>query len=107
MDERIHFIAALKTCRWTMTELCRIYGISRKTGYKWAVRYGREGLDGLKDRSRRPASCPHRTDERCDQALVEERRKHPTWGARKLLARLRRRHPEAGDPAGSAMAALT
>jgi len=60
VDQRLRFIAALSSCRWTMTELCRIYGISRKTGYKWSIRYGEEGLDGLKDRSRRPKSCPHR-----------------------------------------------
>ncbi|HUP21321.1 MAG TPA: IS481 family transposase [Thermoanaerobaculia bacterium] len=107
MDQRMHFVAALSTCRWTMSELCRLYGISRKTGYKWATRYGQQGLDGLKDRSRRPTSCPHRTDERCEAELVEERRKHPTWGARKLLARLRRRHPDWPWPAAStATAAL-
>jgi transposase len=54
----MHFVALLSTCRWTMSELCRSYGISRKTGYKWAARYGQQGLDGLKDRSRRPTSCP-------------------------------------------------
>lgn len=101
VDQRMHFIAALDTCRWTMSELCRAYGISRKTGYKWAKRYGREGFDGLKDRSRRPERCPHRTDERCEKALVEERKRHPTWGARKLLARLRRREPDWPWPAAS------
>lgn len=64
------------------------------------------GVDGLKDRSRRPTSCPHRTDERCEAELVEERRKHPTWGARKLLARLRRRHPDWPWPAASTATAV-
>ncbi|HEX6202403.1 MAG TPA: IS481 family transposase [Thermoanaerobaculia bacterium] len=106
VDQRMHFVAALSTCRWTMSELCRLYGISRKTGYKWATRYGRQGVDGLKDRSRRPASCPHQTDERCEAALVEEREKHPTWGARKLLARLGRRHPDWPWPAASTATAV-
>ena len=48
VDQRLRFIAAFSSCRWTMAELSRIYGISRKTGYKWATRYGEEGLDGLK-----------------------------------------------------------
>lgn len=106
MDQRMRFIAALSTCRWTMSELCRVYGISRKTGYKWATRYGEQGLDGLKDRSRRPVSCPHSTDERCEKALVVERQKHPTWGARKLLARLRRRHCDWPWPSPSTATAL-
>jgi transposase InsO family protein len=97
----MRFIAALSTCRWTMSELCRLYGISRKTGYKWAERYGELGLDGLKDRSRRPTICSHRTEARCAAELVKERKKHPTWGARKLLARLRRRHPDWPWPAAS------
>jgi putative transposase len=101
VDQRLRFIAAFSSCRWTMAELCRIYGISRKTGYKWTTRYGEEGLDGLKDRSRRPKSCPHRTDERCARKLVEERKKHPSWGARKLLARLRRRYPDWPWPVAS------
>jgi len=101
VDQRLRFIAALSSCRWTMTELCRMYGISRKTGYKWSIRYGEEGLDGLKDRSRRPKSCPHRTAERCERKLVEERTKHPTWGARKLLVRLRRQYPDWRWPAAS------
>ncbi len=101
VDQRLRFIAALSSCRYTMTELCRTYGISRKTGYKWAGRYARQGVDGLKDRSRRPLGCPHRTEKRCEDALVELRRAHPRWGAKKLLARLRRQHPGWSWPAVS------
>ena len=54
MDQRIRFAGALISGLYTMTELCTAYGISRKTGYKWARRYRREGVDGLKDRSRAP-----------------------------------------------------
>lgn len=101
VDHRRRFIAALSTCRWTMTELCQLYEISRKTGYKWATRYGEQGRGGLADRSRRPRSCPHRTDRRCEEALVEQRLAHPRWGARKLLAVLRRKRPEWPWPAPS------
>lgn len=106
MDERVRFIGDLTSCRYTMTELCEIYGISRKTGYKWAVRYGEEGVDGLKDRSRRPKWSPRRTEARCEEALVAERRSHPRWGARKLLVRLRRRHPDWPWPSASTAAAI-
>ena len=101
MDQRVRFIGALSSCAYTMTELCRAFGISRKTGYKWAERYGQEGVDGLKDRSRAPKSCPHRTESRCEQALLEVRRKHPLWGPRKLLVVLKRRHPQWPWPAPS------
>lgn len=106
MDQRMRFVLDLTSCRYTITELCRLYGISRKTGYKWARRYGEQGLDGLRDRPRRPHSCPHRTEARCEEALVVERRAHPRWGARKLLVRLRRRHPCWSWPAPSTAAAL-
>ena len=101
MDQRVRFIGALSSCAYTMTELCRVFGISRKTGYKWAERYGQEGLDGLKDRSRAPKGCPHRTESRCEQALLEARRKHPLWGPRKLLVVLKRRRPQWPWPASS------
>jgi len=106
MDQRMRFVLDLTSCRYTITELCRLYGISRKTGYKWARRYGEQGLDGLRDRPRRPHSCPHRTEARCEEALVIERRAHPRWGARKLLVRLGRRHPGWSWPAPSTAAAL-
>lgn len=106
MDERVRFIGDLTSCRYTMTELCEIYGISRKTGHKWSKRYEEEGLDGLKDRSRRPKRSPRRTEARCVEELLEERRSHPRWGARKLLARLHRRHPEWSWPAPSTAAAI-
>lgn len=106
MDQRVRFIGVLESCRYTMTEACRAFGISRKTGYKWAERFGAEGLDGLRDRSRAPRSCPHRTDRRCEEALVAERRKHPSWGPRKLLVVLSRRHPEWRWPAPSTAGAI-
>lgn len=106
MDQRVRFIAALESCRYTMTELCQEYGISRKTGYKWAERYMQEGVDGLKDRSRAPLRCPHRTASRCERALVEERRKHPLWGPRKLLVILERRYSDWPWPAPSTAGAI-
>ena len=106
MDERQRFIELLESCRFTMTELCESFGISRKTGYKWAERYVREGVAGLEDRSRAPKRCPHATEARCVEALVEERRRHPQWGPRKLLDRLRRRHPGWSWPAVSTAGAI-
>jgi len=101
MDQRVRFIGLLESGSYTMTELCREFGISRQTGYKWAQRYVEEGIEGLQDRSRAPKSCPHRTASCCEEALVSARRKHPDWGARKLLRVLERRHPEWSWPAPS------
>ena len=77
MDQRVRFIGALESSAYSLTELYQEFGISRKTGYKWAQRYVEEGVDGLKDRSRTPESCPHRTDSRCERALVKQRQRHP------------------------------
>ena len=101
MQERARFIDDLESNLYTMTELCERYGISRKTGYKWAERYGEDGFEGLAERSRAPKTCPHRTDERVRSALVTLRRRHPRWGPRKLLGYLARRQPETAWPAPS------
>lgn len=106
MEQRVEFIGALASRKYTMTELCEAFGISRKTGYKWAARYGEEGLDGLKDRSRAPHHCPHRSDPRCEEALVAARRRRPHWGARKLLVVLKKQHPEWPWPAPSTAGAI-
>ena len=67
-------------------ELCRRFGISRKTGYKWKARQGTE----LEDRSRRPRYSPDRTDEATEQKIIELRLKYPAWGGRKLRKILQR-----------------
>jgi transposase InsO family protein len=84
-----------------MTELAVQYGISRKTGYLWVDRYEAEGVAGLQDRSRRPHTSPQTTDAALIAALVEQRRRHPRWGAKKLLAVVKRDQPDAAWPARS------
>lgn len=72
-----------------VSELCRRFGISRKTGYKYLARYCAAGTEALADASRRPRRSPWRTAASIEQALLELRQAHPAWGARKLLRRLR------------------
>jgi len=72
-----------------MSELCRRFQVSRKTGYKWRDRYAVEGAEGLRESSRRPHSSPERTVASVEEVIVELRQAHPAWGARKLLRRLR------------------
>ena len=69
-------------------ELCRRFGISRKAGYKWIRRYSEEGVEGLKDRSRRPGNSPAKTPEDIETQVIALRDDHPAWGGRKLHARL-------------------
>lgn len=92
MDQRTQFIADYLRRSLSMTELCTHYGISRKTGYKWVDRYLHDGPQGLEDLSRKPYTAPNRAPEHVVKALVDVRTHHPTWGAKKLLATVGRRH---------------
>jgi transposase InsO family protein len=74
-----------------VTDLCREYGISRKTGDKFKQRFLRHGMAGLLDRSRAPTVIPHRVAPEMVELLVAEREKHPTWGPKKLKDVLEKR----------------
>lgn len=106
MDERRKFVAAYLSDRYEMAELCRGAGISRPTGYLWVQRFLAQGEAGLRDRSHAPRSCPHRTAEALEAALLAARRQHPHWGPRKLLALLKRQQPEQPWPSRSTVADL-
>ena len=70
MDERLRFVRDALSDRFTMSELCARYGVSRRIGYKWLARYDTEGRPGLRDRSRAPHSCPHKIAEPVAQRLL-------------------------------------
>jgi len=106
MDQKLLFIADARRSLLSTTEICDRYGISRKTGYKWIQRYREDGPQGLRDRSRRPRSCPHATRADTLALLLEARRHHPTWGAKKLLRILSRKHPTWEWPARSTVCDL-
>jgi len=106
VDLRVEFCHAYASQQWSMTELCEQYGISRKTGYKWAARYDAHGRAGLADRARRPHTSAWATDEAIVARLCEARRRHPTWSARKLLCVLRNQDPTQRWPARSTGCAL-
>jgi transposase InsO family protein len=89
-----------------MTELAAAYGISRKTGYTWVGRAATGGLSALRDHSRRPLTQPTATDPALVQAVVAVRRRHPQWGAKKLLALVRRDDPDAAWPSRSTVCDL-
>jgi transposase InsO family protein len=85
--------------------LCRRFGISAKTGYKWLCRFEAEGRAGLMDRSRRPLQSPRRSAPEIEAKVVALRGEHPAWGARKLARRLRDRG-ECEVPAPSTITAI-
>jgi putative transposase len=106
MDERMQFIAAWQKDEASKAELCRQYGISRRTGYKWAGRYAAEGIAGLQERSRAPHHHRHQVAPAIAAAALRVRRAHPRWGPRKVLAWLAARRPEVAWPVASTLGEL-
>src|SRR5262245_42831521 len=106
MDQRTQFIADFLRDALSITELCALYGVSRKTGDKWIDRYLRHGPAGLEVQSRRPRRSPHQTSEEIVAAILDARRRHPTWGGKKLLALLHKRHPRWPLPGRSTACAI-
>ena len=90
MDERLQFVAR-RLAGEAMVELCREFGISRKTGYKIFDRYQESGLEALTDRSRRPWRYGNQLPQQVESAILTLKREKPHWGARKIRERLLRR----------------
>lgn len=91
MDQRIEFVMKALSCS-DFGRLCRDYGISRKTGYKWRERFLNEGIAGMAEQSRRPKSHANELTEAEVCEIVRLRQAHPHWGARKLQELYRRAH---------------
>src|SRR5947209_2809776 len=90
MDERLRFVAKLLDGE-SMTEVCREFGISRKTGYKIFQRYKHSGVEALSDRSRRPVRYANQLPSQIESLIVTLKREKPHWGARKIRELLVRR----------------
>ena len=97
MDERLRFVQDVHRPGWSIAEVCRRYGVSRKTGYKWLAAYAQAGPAGLADGSHRPTTCPHATAPEVVQLILQLQRRY-TWGARKVRRLLVGRVPEAAIP---------
>ena len=87
VDNRAEFVQLAGAENANVAQLCRRFGISRKTGYKWLKRMAHH--EGLEDQSRQPRHWPRRTASEVEQAVLRLRGRHPAWGGRKLAARLR------------------
>lgn len=106
MEQRAYFLLVAETGEAPFAALCRQFGISRETGYKWLRRWRAEGGAGLTDRSRAPRSHPRAVAPELLEACLAFRREHPTWGPVKVRAALLRRHPGWLWPAASTIGAL-
>ena len=90
VEERFRFIEEWNSEDWSMAELCRWFGVTRKTGYKWLERYEAAGWEGLLDLSRAPHEHPNAVTEETEEQVLGVRERHPLWGARKIHALLER-----------------
>jgi transposase InsO family protein len=78
----------------TVSEVAADWGVSRRTMHRWLVRYEGDGLEGLNNRSHRPAQSPHQMPPAVEAMVLEMRRSHPYWGARRIAFELARKRVE-------------
>ena len=88
MSLREEFVVLADAEGVNFAELCRRFGISRKTGYKWRKRFLESPNQPLSDRSRRPKNSPGMTSDAVEQRVLQIRDAHPAWGGRKIRKRL-------------------
>jgi putative transposase len=103
-EQRQRFIEDYLLNYYSISELAERFGISRRTAHKWINRYKQHGQEGYQELSRRPHTCPRRTDQAIVDELVELRKAHPRWGPRKLLDLMQRRDPKRHLPSDSTAA---
>jgi putative transposase len=91
MDQRIEF--AMKSMNTgNFRQLCREYGISAKTGYKWQQRFFRYGFEGMAEESRRPHGHADELAEGVICEMIRLKQAHPHWGPRKIRVLYQRHH---------------
>jgi putative transposase len=106
MEERMRFVDAVVENAETFAAICRRFGVSRRTGYKWLARYQAEGAEGLKDQSRAPLHHARAMTARLAEHCLAVRREHPSWGPVKVKAWLETHRPRTEWPAASTIGAL-
>jgi transposase InsO family protein len=98
MEQRVQFIRDWLKRTHCVSELCALYGISRKTAYKWIARYMTDGPDWAMDRGHEARVVRNKTAPEVEDALMQMRRLHRTWGARKLLHQVGLQQPHLALP---------
>jgi transposase InsO family protein len=87
MNQRLEFVILATQSGLAMRELCRRFGVSCKTGYKWLERYKAGGAEALQERSRKPLHSPKQVPSAMAQTVIALRLE-TTWCGRKLRRRL-------------------
>ena len=105
MSQRLEFVTLATAENANIRHLCRCFGISPGTAYKWLDRFQSAGAKGLEDLSRQPHHSPLRTSTEMEETVTKLRCQHPAWGGRKLKKRLRDLG-QAGVPAPSTITAI-
>jgi len=93
-DQREYLVKSYISKSATMSELCEECGVSRKTGYKWYQRYMESGSKGLADQSKAPTTPNRKYSNAQLMKALELKQKYPRFGPKKILALLKRYHPE-------------
>jgi hypothetical protein len=101
--EQIRFIQRWEKGEEAFVDLCRAFGISRKTGYKRVQRFQSWGWEGLGDLSRAPRQHPNQTEREVAEQVIAARGAHPSWGPKKLVAWLQDWEPGGSWPAPSSV----
>ena len=106
MEQKQRFIQMWLTNEYTMSGLCKSFGISRTTGYKMVQRYRAESEYIFINKSRAPLNIPHKTPFSVELRIIKFREKHPNWGARKIRVLLKRELPENQIPSETTINAI-
>jgi len=101
-EQRYKAVQAVLAEGQTVMQVARDWGVSRQTIHGWLAKYEGDGLEGLGNRSRRPAHCPHQMPATVEVMVLEMRRSHPYWGARRIAYELARKHVDSA-PSESAV----
>ncbi len=103
MEEKLRFVFEYERDEASMKDLCQRFGVSRETGYVWLRRYRQSGPEGLLELNRAAVRHPNQTAAAIEEAVLELRQAHMTWGPRKLKRVLQRDQPGRAWPATSTM----
>ncbi|HEY2385661.1 MAG TPA: integrase core domain-containing protein [Candidatus Binatia bacterium] len=107
MDQKRQFVLEWRSHAVSRAALCRLFGISRQTGYKWVRRFERAlRWEDLEEHSRRPHDHPQTTRRMLVQRIIDERRRLPLWGPIPLRKRLQTKWPKIPWPAASTIGAI-
>jgi len=106
MDQKIRMIGDWLSQEYGVTELREIYGVSRKTIYKWIDRYKAEGAMGLEERSRAPTHHHNAIPLDIAKQVVDTKLRYQKWGPKKVIAWLKEHNPDIEWPVASTASAI-